>query len=184
MTKQGVDHAIEFLKDEDVTIHLHNVSEESWGTILASVWKSTGIIVAMPTYEYKMYPPMASLLEEISKKKVQNRKAFRIGSYGWSGGAQKELNEIMTKYNTGWEFIEPVEYMGCPTNEDLKAIKKGVKQGVEQGIEQGIEQGEKKKAIEIAKNLIDVLDIKTISMKTGLMEEEVLALAAAHRSAG
>jgi anaerobic nitric oxide reductase flavorubredoxin len=128
MTKQGVDHAIEFLKDEDVTIHLHNVSEESWGTILASVWKSTGIIVAMPTYEYKMYPPMASLLEEISKKKVQNRKAFRIGSYGWSGGAQKELNEIMTKYNTGWEFIEPVEYMGCPTNEDLKAIKKGVKQ--------------------------------------------------------
>ena len=63
-------------------------------------------------------------------------------------------------------------------------VKKGIKKGVKQGVEQGIEQGEKKKAIEIAKNLIDVLDIKTISMKTGLMEEEVLALAAAHRSAG
>jgi predicted transposase/invertase (TIGR01784 family) len=44
------------------------------------------------------------------------------------------------------------------------------------GVKKGIEQGEKKKAVEIARNLIDVLDVKTISKKTGLTEKEVLAL--------
>ena len=55
-------------------------------------------------------------------------------------------------------------------------VIKGEKRGIKQGIEQGIEQGEKKKAVEIAKNLINVLDVKTISMKTGLTEEEVRQL--------
>ncbi len=48
--------------------------------------------------------------------------------------------------------------------------------GVMKGIKKGIKKGEKNKAVEIAKNLIDVLDVKTISSKTGLPEEEVLAL--------
>lgn len=39
--------------------------------------------------------------------------------------------------------------------------------------EEGREEGEKKKAIEIAKNLLDVLDDETISIKTGLTIEEV-----------
>ncbi len=42
--------------------------------------------------------------------------------------------------------------------------------------ERGIEKGEKNKAIEIAKNLLDILDDETISMKTGLTIEEVKAL--------
>jgi predicted transposase/invertase (TIGR01784 family) len=39
--------------------------------------------------------------------------------------------------------------------------------------EEGIEEGEKKKAVSIARNLLDVLDTKTIAKKTGLTEEEV-----------
>ncbi|MBF0229959.1 MAG: Rpn family recombination-promoting nuclease/putative transposase [Desulfamplus sp.] len=48
--------------------------------------------------------------------------------------------------------------------------------GIIKGIKKGIEQGENQKAIEIAKNLIDVLDVKTISEKTGLTEEEIVKL--------
>jgi len=44
------------------------------------------------------------------------------------------------------------------------------------GIEKGKKEGEKKKAIEIAKNLLDVLDIETISKKTGLSVEEIKEL--------
>jgi predicted transposase/invertase (TIGR01784 family) len=46
-------------------------------------------------------------------------------------------------------------------------------EGMKEGLEQGIEQGEKRKAIEIAKNLSDVLDAKTISLKTGLTIQEI-----------
>ena len=102
--------------------------EDSWSAILASVWQSQGIILAMPTYEYKMYPPMASVLEEVCKKKAMNRKAFRLGSYGWSGGAQKELDEIMEKNRSCWTFLTPVEFMGAPKKQDLEDITSRVKQ--------------------------------------------------------
>ena len=38
------------------------------------------------------------------------------------------------------------------------------------------ERGEKRKAIEIANNLLDILDDETIALKTGLSIEEVKAL--------
>ena len=43
----------------------------------------------------------------------------------------------------------------------------------EKGIQQGIEQGAKQRNIEIAKNLLDILDNETIALKTGLSIEEV-----------
>ena len=45
--------------------------------------------------------------------------------------------------------------------------------GVKKGIEQGILKGEKQKTLDIAKNLIDVLDTKTIALKTGLSENQI-----------
>ncbi|MEX1308655.1 MAG: FprA family A-type flavoprotein, partial [Eubacteriales bacterium] len=101
-----------------------NVSEDTWSHMLASVWKSQGVVLAMPTYEYKMYPPMASVLEEICRKKAHNRLAFRTGSYGWSGGAQKDLDEMMTRYRTNWDFIEPLEFNGNAKAEDIANIRK------------------------------------------------------------
>ncbi|MGL5576982.1 MAG: hypothetical protein ACRDCW_15695 [Sarcina sp.] len=47
---------------------------------------------------------------------------------------------------------------------------------LQKGHEQGIEQGEKLKAIEIAKNLLDVLEDEVIATKTGLSIEEVKRL--------
>ncbi len=127
MTEKGVNHMVDYLKKyEDLTVHVHRVPQTDWGTLLKSVWTSSGVILAMPTYEYKMFPPMAAALEEIGKKKVLNRQAFRIGSYGWSGGAQKELDYITHKLKMHWNFIEPVEYMGAPKAEDLKAIENGL----------------------------------------------------------
>ena len=41
------------------------------------------------------------------------------------------------------------------------------------GIQKGIQEGENKKAIEIAKNLLDILDNETISLKTGLSINEI-----------
>ncbi|WP_160676511.1 Rpn family recombination-promoting nuclease/putative transposase [Clostridium sp. C8-1-8] len=54
-----------------------------------------------------------------------------------------------------------------------EGIQQGLQKGIEQGMQQGLEQGEKNKAIAIAKNLLDVLDDETISLKTGLPIEEV-----------
>ncbi|MEI6857289.1 GxxExxY protein [Psychrilyobacter sp.] len=41
------------------------------------------------------------------------------------------------------------------------------------GLGKGIEQGKQKEKLDIAKNLLDILDNKTIAIKTGLKEEDV-----------
>ncbi|WP_017210824.1 Rpn family recombination-promoting nuclease/putative transposase [Clostridium beijerinckii] len=59
---------------------------------------------------------------------------------------------------------------------DLKALrihKAEIKTAEEKGIKKGREEGEKKKAFEIAKNLLDVLDNETIAIKTVLTIDEI-----------
>lgn len=123
MTEEAVKVAEAVLKASGVDYHIHRVPETPWGEVITSVWTSTAVILAMPTYEYKMFPPMAAVLDEIGKKKAYGRKAFRFGSYGWSGGAQKELDEIAERYKLGWSFISPYEFKGRPTAADLEIIK-------------------------------------------------------------
>ncbi|MDR5588791.1 hypothetical protein RGC78_15075, partial [Clostridium sp. 5N-1] len=50
--------------------------------------------------------------------------------------------------------------------------QKGKEIGIEEGIQKGIQKGK----IEIAKNLLDVLDDETISLKTGLSIDEIKKL--------
>lgn len=127
MTERAAKVAEEELKKSGIKYHVHQVPQTNWGEMLTSLWTSSGVILGMPTYEYKMFPPMASILEEAGKKKVQGRKALRFGSYGWSGGAQKELDEIVEKNKMNWTFIEPVEFRGQPSDEDLETLRSRVR---------------------------------------------------------
>ncbi len=116
-TEIAVNYAIDAVKSEDIRITSHRVPEDHVSFILSSAWKSTGLILGMPTYEYKMFPPLAHVLDDLARKKVLHKKVFRFGSYGWSGGAQKELEKLTEKLE--WEFLDPVEFKGAPTGRDL-----------------------------------------------------------------
>ena len=131
MTEKAVRYIESILKEMNITVNSHQIMENSWGTMLASVWKSSGIILAMPTYEFKMFPPMAGLIEELHNKGYNHRVVFRLGSYGWSGGAEKELKEILTKYKSSWDPLESVEFKGAPMQEDFDLIKDRLKEMVE-----------------------------------------------------
>jgi len=61
-------------------------------------------------------------------------------------------------------------------DDERRGLKIGIKQGIEKGIELerlNSEKRLKQEKIEIAKNLLDVLDTETISIKTGLSVEEI-----------
>ena len=122
-TEQGVQPVVEGLEAEGVKVHVHEVPETDVGFILQSVWESSGVVLGMPTYEYKMFPAMAAVVDEIGKKKAFNRKAFSFGSYGWSGGAQKELQDIVERNKMKWDFLEPLEFMGKPTEDEKELLK-------------------------------------------------------------
>jgi len=126
MTAKAVDFVEGILRREGVKYSKLEMPLESESEMVATVFKSAGIIIAAPTYEYKLFPPVAEALNEVGRKKIIGKQAFRFGSYGWSGGAEKELSEIVERNKMNWSFIESVEFEGCPTQEDLNKVETGV----------------------------------------------------------
>jgi len=116
-TEKLVNNVVQGVRKEGLPVHVHRVPDEHVGIILASAWKSAGLILGMPTYEYEMFPPMAWVLDMFRRKKVLNKKVLRFGSAGWSGGAQRELDKLTEKLK--WDFIEPIEWIGAPSENEL-----------------------------------------------------------------
>ena len=116
-TERLVNSIVQGVRSEGLPVHVHRVPDEHVGAILASAWRSAGLILGMPTYEYEMFPPMAWVLDMFRRKKVWNKKVLRFGSAGWSGGAQRELDHLTEKLK--WEFIEPIEWMGAPGQPEM-----------------------------------------------------------------
>ena len=126
MTEKAVDYAESILRREGIKYSKLKMPLESESEMLATVFKSAGVIIAAPTYEYKLFPPVAAALNELGRKRVTGKAAFRFGSYGWSGGAEKELKDIIERNNMKWDFIESVEFEGAPKEEDLEKVEAGV----------------------------------------------------------
>ncbi|MBN2505617.1 MAG: FprA family A-type flavoprotein [Verrucomicrobia bacterium] len=123
MTALGVQPVVEAVESQGVRTRVHRIPETSISYVLDSVLQCSGVVLGMPTYENKMFPPMAAVLDEIGRKKIANRRAFRFGSYGWSGGAQKELAEIDERLRMKWDYLEPVEFKGRPTGDDIALLR-------------------------------------------------------------
>ena len=120
----ALEAVLEGVRSENVPVHVFRVPQDHISHILAAAWKSSGIVLAAPTYEYKLFPPMAAALDELGRKKVVRKKAFRFGSYGWSGGAQKELEEIIERFRMKWDFAEPYEFAGAPEETDKEELRR------------------------------------------------------------
>ena len=131
MTAKAVDYVEGILQREGIKYNKIEMPQESDSEMVATVFKSAGVIIAAPTYEYKLFPPVAAALDEIGRKRITGKLAFRFGSYGWSGGAEKELKEIIERNKMNWDFIESVEFEGAPKEEDLAKLETKVLELVE-----------------------------------------------------
>lgn len=86
--------------------------------ILPSLWTRTGIVIGSPTYELALFHPVAHILDIAVHKGVRNKKTAFFGSYGWVGGARKNLERIIEPAK--WDLIDSFEFVGGPTKKDLK----------------------------------------------------------------
>jgi flavorubredoxin len=120
-TEKAVARALEGARAEGVPVRVHQVPRDHVSYVLASAWRASGLILGMPTYEFRMFPPMAHALDELGRKRVVGKKVFRFGSFGWSGGAQKELEALASAHK--WELLPPVEFKGLPGERDLELVR-------------------------------------------------------------
>ncbi len=123
-TKTMLNLIVEILNKRQIPVHVFQAPGDDIGYILANAWKSAGLIFGMPTYEYKVFPPMSHVIEELLVKKVTNKKVFRYGSYGWVGGAQRDFEARIKK--SGWDLLNFYEWQGAPTKEDKQNMVQAV----------------------------------------------------------
>lgn len=119
-TKSMLNLVVETIRKHKIPVHIFQTPGDDIGYILGSAWKSAGLIFGMPTYEYKVFPPMSHVIDELLVKKVTNKKVFRYGSYGWVGGAQRDFESKIEK--SGWDLLGFYEWQGAPTSKDEQTL--------------------------------------------------------------
>ncbi len=120
-TEAGLQYVLEGIEEMGVPCTIHRIPNEDVSWVLSDAYKSEGIVIAMPTYEYRMFPPMAYVLDIFERKHVWYRKALRIGSFGWIGGAKKEYDARIAPLK--WDSLEPVEWAGAPDEETAERLR-------------------------------------------------------------
>ena len=79
MTAKAVDHVEGILKREGIKYNKLQMPQESESEMVATVFKSAGVIIAAPTYEYKLFPPVAAALNELGRKRITGKVALDLG---------------------------------------------------------------------------------------------------------
>lgn len=120
-TRSALEAVLDGIRDEGVPFTIHQIPDTDSSFVLADAYKAAGLVLAMPTYEYKMFPPMAHVLDLFGRKHFTGKKALRLGSWGWVGGAKKEYEEMIAPLK--WTSVESVEWQGVPSAADLALLR-------------------------------------------------------------
>lgn len=119
-TKCGVDAVVKGLTNKGVHYTIMQIPDTAYSYVLADSYKAKALVLAMPTYEYKMFPPMAHILDLFERKHFTGKIVLRIGSWGWIGGAKREYDASIEKM--GWENMPSYEWQGIPSEADLENL--------------------------------------------------------------
>ncbi len=73
------------------TIRMHDLSYAQKGSVLADVMRYDTLVVASPTYNGELFPPVASFVSALIERGIENRTVGVMGSYSWGPMAAKKL---------------------------------------------------------------------------------------------
>ncbi|MDY6846557.1 MAG: FprA family A-type flavoprotein [Chloroflexota bacterium] len=116
-TEHAMNAVLEGIASESVPVRVYDVRKIHTSYILPDLWTQTGVLVAAPTYEGSIFPDMMNVLMMADLKRVGHKKAAYIGSYAWSGGAQKEFERMAEKMK--WDVVNSIGFIGGPSKTDL-----------------------------------------------------------------
>ena len=110
---------VEGITETGVGVKLFDVASSDRTEIIKEMLDAKGFIFGSSTHDNDMLPNLAGFLEFLKGLKPKNRAACVFGSYGWAGGAVREIEDILKE--TGIELVQPglsVKYV--PDENDIK----------------------------------------------------------------
>ena len=104
---------------QGVEVKLMKLRATDLTEIVTQILDSKAVIVGSPTLNNQMFPTLGYFLTYISGLKPKGKIWSFFGSYGWGGGAVRNMIEMARK--AGFEVHEPgIEVQYIPSTEDLK----------------------------------------------------------------
>ncbi|KGF10518.1 flavodoxin [Peptostreptococcus sp. MV1] len=131
-TEKIADTLARYLAEEGIkNVKVFDVSKTHASYILSEIWKYKGMILGSCTYNNSVYPNMNQLLYTLKMNKLSNHVLGIFGSYGWSGGAVKELTEFASEGGSFEVLPTVVEAKGTMKAEDDEALRAMAKEMAE-----------------------------------------------------
>lgn len=95
----------EGIKDQGVGVKIIKLRATPTSVAIKEFWKSRGALIGSPTLNNITYPSVAEYLTHLRGLRPKNRLMGAFGSYGWGGGAVKEIYEDFKRM--GLDAVEP-----------------------------------------------------------------------------
>jgi flavorubredoxin len=94
-TEKMARRIIDGIADAGVPAKLFDIAQSDRTEVIKEMLDAKGYIIGSSTHDNDMLPSIASFLEFLKGLRPKNRVAAAFGSYGWGGGAVKNIEEIL-----------------------------------------------------------------------------------------
>lgn len=105
-----------------VEVKLFKVSCTENSSIAAELFTASGFLVGSSTLNYGMLPSVGALLTYVKGLKPMQKKAAAFGTFGWAGGAQKDMEEFLNK--AGFNVFDGYTCKWKPQAAELETAEK------------------------------------------------------------
>lgn len=85
------------LQDSNIAYKLFNIAETDRTVVITEMLDAAGFLFGSSTHDNDMLPSIAGFLELVKGLKAKNRVAAAFGSFGWAGGAVKEIEALLAE---------------------------------------------------------------------------------------
>lgn len=113
-------HILDGVKDEGLDAKLIKLRATPVSAAVKELWKARGVLIGSPTLNNNIFPYVGTLLLYLKGLKPKNRLSSAFGSYGWAGGAVRQIMEELKGMGTE-VFGESFQVNYSPQADDREA---------------------------------------------------------------
>lgn len=104
-TEKMARRIVDGLTDAGVQAKLFDIAVSDRTEVINAMLEAKGFMFGSSTHDNDMLPDIAGFLEFVKGLKAKGRLACAFGSYGWAGGAVKEIEKVIQE--SGIELASP-----------------------------------------------------------------------------
>ncbi len=122
------------IEAEGVDVKVIKLRATPLSIAVKELWRARGSLIGSPTINNTIFPTVGEFLTYLKGLRPKNRIAGAFGSYGWGGGAVKQIYDELKLM--GLETVEPgIQILYKPSTEDKKLCYEFGRKFAEQVIE-------------------------------------------------